>query len=71
MAARSRRGPGGSVGRCGVQPLRPINAVVTTLLERDEVLAFRPDHCAITMFEVGEAGLKLVELGPEAQTQVL
>lgn len=48
-----------------------INAAVTTVLERDEVLAFRPDHCSITVFEAGEAGLQLAELGPEAQTQVL
>ncbi|QUD88177.1 histidine phosphatase family protein [Phenylobacterium montanum] len=48
-----------------------INAAVTTLMGKEEVLAFRPDHCAITVFEVGAEGLRLVELGPEAQTQVL
>jgi broad specificity phosphatase PhoE len=48
-----------------------INAAVTTVLDKDEVLAFRPDHASITVFEVDGAGLQLVELGPEAQTQVL
>jgi broad specificity phosphatase PhoE len=48
-----------------------INAAVTTVLGKEDVLAFRPDHCAITVFEVGSDGLQLVELGPEAQTQVL
>ena len=48
-----------------------INAAVTTIQERDEVLAFRPDHASITVLDLTEAGLSLVELGREAQTQVL
>jgi broad specificity phosphatase PhoE len=48
-----------------------INAAVTTVLGKDEVLAFRPDHCSITVFETRADSLRLVELGPEAQTQVL
>jgi len=48
-----------------------INAAVTTVLGREEVLAFQPDHCSITVFEVGADGLKLAKLGPEAQTRVL
>ncbi len=48
-----------------------INAVVTTVTQDERVLAFRPDHASISVFEVGPEGLTLVERGPEAQTQVL
>jgi broad specificity phosphatase PhoE len=48
-----------------------INAAVTTVMGREEVLAFRPDHASITVLDLGAEGLSLVRLGPEAQTQVL
>ena len=48
-----------------------INAVVTTLLDVPEVLAFRPDHCSITVLETDGKTLKLVEQGAEAATSVL
>ena len=37
----------------------------------DEVLAFRPDHCSITVLESDGATLTLVEQGAEASTGVL
>lgn len=48
-----------------------INAVVSTLLGVDEVLAFRPDHCSITTLETDGTTLRLVEKGAEASTGVL
>jgi broad specificity phosphatase PhoE len=48
-----------------------INALVGELNGGDEVIAFRPDHASITTLDLGSAGLKLVELGREAQTGVL
>ncbi|HET6970997.1 MAG TPA: histidine phosphatase family protein [Phenylobacterium sp.] len=48
-----------------------INAVVSTLMRTDQVLAFRPDHASITVLETDGRTLTLVERGAEAQTQVL
>ena len=48
-----------------------INAVVSTLLGVDEVLAFRPDHCSITVLETDGTTLKLIQQGAEASTGVL
>ena len=48
-----------------------INAVLTKLAELEEVMTFRPDHASISVFEIGDGGLALVERGPEAQTGVL
>jgi broad specificity phosphatase PhoE len=48
-----------------------INAVVSKLLGVDEVLAFRPDHCSITVLETDGRTLTLIEKGAEAATQVL
>ena len=48
-----------------------INAAVTTVIDDEHVLAFRPDHASISVFDAGPDGLRLVERGPEAQTQVL
>lgn len=48
-----------------------INAVVSKLLGVDEVLAFRPDHCSITVLETDGRTLTLVEKGAEASTGVL
>jgi broad specificity phosphatase PhoE len=48
-----------------------INAVVSRLLGLDEVLAFRPDHCSITVLETDGRTLSLVAQGAEASTGVL
>jgi broad specificity phosphatase PhoE len=48
-----------------------INAAVSKLTGVDEVLAFRPDHCSITVLETDGSSLRLVEKGAEASTQVL
>ena len=48
-----------------------INAVVSKLLGVDEVLAFRPDHCSITVLETDGKMLTLIEKGAEAATAVL
>jgi broad specificity phosphatase PhoE len=48
-----------------------INAVISHLEGLDEVLAFRPDHASISVFELNDARLTLVERGPEAVTGVL
>jgi broad specificity phosphatase PhoE len=48
-----------------------INAVVSKLLGVDEVLAFRPDHCSITVLETDGKTLTLIEKGAEAATSVL
>lgn len=47
-----------------------INAAVSSALDDDRVMGFRPDHCSITVFEAGER-LILVQKGREAATQVL
>jgi broad specificity phosphatase PhoE len=48
-----------------------INAAVTAVTNDEHVLAFRPDHASISVFDLGADGLQLIERGPEAQTQVL
>jgi broad specificity phosphatase PhoE len=48
-----------------------INAVLTALAGDPQVIAFRPDHCSISSFELEDGALKLVERGAEATTQVL
>jgi broad specificity phosphatase PhoE len=48
-----------------------INAAVSCVTGDDAVLSFRPDHTSITVFDVEDGVLSLVERGPEAQTQVL
>jgi broad specificity phosphatase PhoE len=48
-----------------------INAAVSCVTDTDAVLSFRPDHASITVFEVEEGTLRLIERGPEAATQVL
>ena len=48
-----------------------INAVVSRLKGVDQVLAFRPDHCSITVLETDGKTLTLVEQGAEASTGVL
>jgi broad specificity phosphatase PhoE len=48
-----------------------INAAVSLATGDDRVAAFRPDHCSITVLEVGDDGLILIEKGREAATKVL
>jgi hypothetical protein len=48
-----------------------INVAAGAAQKRDEVLCFRPDHASVTVLDVGASGLRLVELGREAQTGVL
>ena len=48
-----------------------LNAVVSSLLGDDRVLAFRPDHCSITILETDGERLTLVAKGAEAATGVL
>jgi broad specificity phosphatase PhoE len=48
-----------------------INAAVSCVENSDAVLSFRPDHVSITVFEVEDGSLRLIERGPEAATQVL
>ena len=47
-----------------------INGVVTTLTGDDRVIAFRPDHCSVTVLETDGERLSLVARGPEAPTGV-
>lgn len=47
------------------------NAVVSHLLGLEQVLAFRPDHCSITVLETDGRTLSLVTQGAEASTGVL
>jgi broad specificity phosphatase PhoE len=48
-----------------------INAVVSSLLGIEDVLAFRPDHCSITVLETDGKTLRLIQQGAEAATGVL
>lgn len=48
-----------------------INAVITHLAELEAVMAFRPDHASISVFDLEDGKLTLVERGPEATTGVL
>lgn len=48
-----------------------LNAAVSVATSAAEVLAFRPDHCSRTVFEIDGERLILVEKGREAQSQVL
>jgi broad specificity phosphatase PhoE len=48
-----------------------INAAVSCVTGEDLVLTFRPDHASISVFEVTDGRLRLIERGPEAATQVL
>lgn len=48
-----------------------LNAAVSVAAGTVEVLAFRPDHCSRTVFEIDGERLILVEKGREAQSQVL
>jgi broad specificity phosphatase PhoE len=48
-----------------------INAVLSHIGGDDRVIGFRPDHCSMTILDVGDDGLNLVARGPEAATGVL
>ena len=48
-----------------------INAVLTALAGEPGVITLRPDHAAISVFELEDGALTLIERGPEAATQVL
>lgn len=48
-----------------------INAVLSVLEGRDEVIAFRPDHTSITVLDASEGEVRLVARGREAATSVL
>ncbi len=48
-----------------------INAALACVTGETRVLTFRPDHASITVLEVNDGRVSLVERGPEAATQVL
>jgi len=48
-----------------------INAAVSAALGNDKVANFQPDHASVTVFEVTDGVLTLVELGRPAATRVL
>lgn len=48
-----------------------LNAAVGMATGEERVAAFRPDHCSITVFDIVDDRLILVEKGREAQSQVL
>lgn len=48
-----------------------LNAAVGVATGQGEVMAFRPDHCSRTVFDIDGERLILVEKGREAQSQVL
>jgi broad specificity phosphatase PhoE len=48
-----------------------INAVLTALAGEAQVITLRPDHASISVFELHDGALTLVERGREATTQVL
>ncbi|MDP1737816.1 MAG: histidine phosphatase family protein [Caulobacter sp.] len=48
-----------------------INAALSVAGGGDLVMAFRPDHCSMQVFDTADGGLKLVAKGREASTQVL
>lgn len=48
-----------------------LNGAVSVATGRPEVMAFRPDHCSRTVFEIAGDRLILIAKGREAQSQVL
>lgn len=48
-----------------------LNAAVSVASGEARVVAFRPDHCSITIFDVRDGRLILSEKGREAESQVL
>lgn len=48
-----------------------INVAVAAAHSREEIVCFRPDHASITCVEARDGGLRLVELGRQADTTVV
>ena len=48
-----------------------INAVLTALAGEPQVITLRPDHASISVLELNDGALTVIERGPEAPTQVL
>jgi broad specificity phosphatase PhoE len=48
-----------------------INVAAAAAQRREEVVCFRPDHASVTAIETSADGLRLIELGREARTDVL
>lgn len=48
-----------------------INVAAGAAQRREEVVCCRPDHASVTVIETSAQGLRLVELGKQAQTGVL
>ncbi|HZL00913.1 MAG TPA: histidine phosphatase family protein [Caulobacteraceae bacterium] len=48
-----------------------INAVLSRISGADQVVGFRPDHASVTVLELGEGGLIVVDPGREAATGIL
>src|SRR6185503_17276162 len=48
-----------------------INVAAGAAQRREDVLCFRPDHASVTVIDANTHGLRLIELGREAQTGVL
>jgi len=48
-----------------------INVAAGAAQRREDVLCFRPDHASVTVIDADTHGLRLIELGREAQTGVL
>jgi broad specificity phosphatase PhoE len=48
-----------------------INVVVGAARGSDNVVCFRPDHASVTVVETDTNGIRLIELGAEAETLVL
>jgi len=48
-----------------------INVAAGAAQRREAVLCFRPDHASVTVIDADTHGLRLVELGSQAQTGVL
>ena len=48
-----------------------INVAVGEATGDDRVTTFSPDHCSVTVIDVADGTLRLVERGAEAATRVL
>jgi broad specificity phosphatase PhoE len=48
-----------------------INVAVGAAVDDDRVVIFSPDHCSVTVLELEDGRLKLVEQGAEGATRVL
>jgi len=48
-----------------------INVAVGAAMGDDRVTVFAPDHCSVTVIEMDEDALRLIERGAEGATRVL